>query len=297
MSGLSASENKNDLFLDETYSVAAKAKANRNDDTLTSQADDKTFSKRFDEFHNEATLNEKPASFGDVVGIKRPSSAAAPVAVATNTTTTLFSSDSEMASFPFVTSPAIQKEKALAAKQKTKNISVAILSIVLAISGYVWQYMHPLQPIQLLAEMQSKSEALTVIGRNGKPTLVDFWAPWCEECQRMAPTLHALEQEYNGRVNFVMVDGDLQTSWTAIEQFGVDAIPHMALVSATGEVETALIGPVPIKLLQQDLDVLLHNAQVAVPTSKVQQPQELPFKMIDMFASKASRQVYFDSEE
>lgn len=70
----------------------------------------------------------------------------------------------------------------------------------------------------------------------------------------MAPTLYQVEEEYKDRVNFVMVDGDKRESWPLIEAFGVDAIPHMALVSSEGEVETALIGPIPKRILEADLD-------------------------------------------
>jgi hypothetical protein len=51
-----------------------------------------------------------------------------------------------------------------------------------------------------------------------------------------------------------MVDGDKRASGDLIEAFGVDAIPHLALVSAEGDVMTALIGPIPKTVLEADLD-------------------------------------------
>ena len=144
--------------------------------------------------------------------------------------------------------------------------------------------------------MQEASAPAAVIGQNGKPTVVDFWAPvryflrmngwnlclchqfllentfsfvftlshsqepvecktqWCENCKLMAPTLVQVEEEYKDKVNFVMVNGDARDAWPLIEAFGVDAIPHMALVSSEGDVETALIGPIPKRILEADLD-------------------------------------------
>jgi thioredoxin-like negative regulator of GroEL len=109
--------------------------------------------------------------------------------------------------------------------------------------------------------MQQKSPPMTVIGHNQKPTVVDFWAPWCENCKAAAPTLKAIEDEYKDRVNFVLVNGDLGENWDLIERFGVDGIPHMAFVDASGVVETALIGPIPRTVLRADLDTLLQNSQ------------------------------------
>ena len=70
----------------------------------------------------------------------------------------------------------------------------------------------------------------------------------------MAPTLYQVEGAYKDKVNFVMVNGDAREAWPLIEAFGVDAIPHMALVSSEGDVETALIGPIPKRILEADLD-------------------------------------------
>ena len=169
--------------------------------------------------------------------------------------------------------------------------------MALAVTNWLWQYAHPLEPIQLLVELQQQSAPLSVIGRNNKPTVVDFWAPWCEQCRAAAPTLRQVELEYKDKVNFVLINGDLEESYTAIETFGVDAIPHVALVSANGEVETALIGPIPKNIWIQDLDVLVSNAAAATtkpwPLS-APPPQELPYKMLDAFAGKESRRVSFD---
>jgi len=169
-----------------------------------------------------------------------------------------------------------------------RNIGVAIASICLALLNYGWQFTHPVTPVQLLFQMQQESEPLTVIGRNSKPTVVDFWAPWCDDCKLMAPTLLKIEQDYKDKVNFVSINGDARESWEYVEAFGVDAIPHLALVSAQGDVETALIGPVPKKVIEADLDVLIKNAE-----SK--QPQPLPHKIFDAFANNPEgRRLRFD---
>ena len=176
--------------------------------------------------------------------------------------------------------------------EKMKNVIVAVLAFSAAFLNYAWQYTHPITSLSLLAEMQSNSAELNVIGNNGKPTVVDFWAPWCENCKSFAPTSAIVEKEYEGRVNFVMVDGDKGENWPIIERFGVDAIPHLAMVGSDGFVETALIGPIPRAVLRQDLDVMLLNAEKSSEGNVVK--KVLPYTMFDAFRSNPeNRQLHF----
>uniref|UniRef100_A0A7S2Y9T4 Thioredoxin domain-containing protein n=1 Tax=Entomoneis paludosa TaxID=265537 RepID=A0A7S2Y9T4_9STRA len=226
---------------------------------------------------NATTLTAASASFGQVVPLKRPS---------TTTTTETNEYLIPSSSLPVVTD-SLQQES------RQRNLAVAVTSILLAISSYLWQFTHPITPVQLLFGMQQNSQPISVIGNNQKPTVVDFWAPWCENCKLIAPTLRQVEEEYKDRVNFVMVDGDKGESWPYIEAFGVDAIPHLALVSAEGDVETALIGPIPKHVLEADLDVLLDNAKLQ-QTQSSQPPQALPYRMLDVFArNPEGRRVHF----
>eukprot|EP00980_Cylindrotheca_fusiformis_P027756 scaffold22558_cov116-Cylindrotheca_fusiformis.AAC.5 len=185
--------------------------------------------------------------------------------------------------------------------RKRNNIVVALLSIGLAFVNYFWQWTHPISAIQLLATMEQSSAPITVIAGkssnsgntaattttgNGKPTMVEFWAPWCENCKQMAPTLYQIEQEYSDSVNFILVNGDSPESWPLIELFGVDAIPHIAMVEADGTVDTALIGPVPKAWLEQDLQVLVENSKLMDDDSVSTERAKLPYKMLDTFSNR-----------
>jgi len=194
----------------------------------------------------------------------------------------------------------IAKREALVVKkekEKLVRLGVAIASGVAAVLNYAYQYTHPITSLSLLTEMQKNSEELTVIGKNGRPTVVDFWAPWCENCKASAPTLSAIEAEYKSQVNFVLVNGDLAENWGLIERFGVDAIPHMAMVESDGTIQTALIGPIPKSVLRADLDVLLSNSQIEKKGGAVieEEKLKLPHMMYDAFRNKPElKKVTFD---
>jgi len=94
-----------------------------------------------------------------------------------------------------------------------------------------------------------------------------------------------------------MVNADAPDAWPLIEAFGVDAIPHLALVEADGTVDTALIGLVPKQWLIEDFDVLTENAKILSSTttsassssSETSTPpprRPLPFQMLDVFANR-----------
>lgn len=256
-------------------------------------------------FGESVPLRKPTASFGESVPLKRPASSASSSESHLTTDNNNFM---EAAASAVNAPPETGAE--LAAMRK-RNLIAAVASISLALLSYLWQFTHPVTPVQLLADMQASSAPLTLIGNNGKPTVVDFWAPWCENCKMAAPTLQRVEQDYKDKVNFVLINGDQAAAWPLIERFGVDAIPHMALINAEGDVETALIGPIPKRVLEADLNVLLANAALNSPTetgdpavaateavASPAQKQDLPYKMLDVFANQPQlRRIQFISKE
>lgn len=98
-----------------------------------------------------------------------------------------------------------------------------------------------------------------------------------------------------------MVNGDDGRNWPLIQLFGVDAIPHMALLSDQGDVETALIGPMSRNVLRADIDALLAKKDcgdtvqdAARETEAKVCHDELPYVMYDAFGNRPdSRRINF----
>jgi thiol-disulfide isomerase/thioredoxin len=70
----------------------------------------------------------------------------------------------------------------------------------------------------------------------GTDALLWFWAPWCPVCQREAPVVAALAEEYAGRVQVVGVgglSGDLGAMRDFVERGGVGELTHVADTDGT----------------------------------------------------------------
>jgi thioredoxin 1 len=86
------------------------------------------------------------------------------------------------------------------------------------------------------------------------PVLVDFWAVWCGPCRALAPIVHEIAEDFDGKAKIVKLDVDNNPETAT--NYGIRSIPTI-LIFNNGAVVDQIVGLVKKNVLTDKLDSLI----------------------------------------
>jgi len=130
-------------------------------------------------------------------------------------------------------------------------VAALVLAVVLTTMRGGLQSTSPLE--QLARQSLEPEVALS----NGRPTMVEFYADWCQVCREMAPAMLKLERSTQQQLDVVMVNVDNPRWQDLVDRYDVNGIPQLNLFDANGDAVGRSIG------LRRDEELsLLANALI-----------------------------------
>lgn len=92
---------------------------------------------------------------------------------------------------------------------------------------------------------------------SGKPVVIDFWATWCGPCQRMAPVVEELAEEYKDTVAIGKYNIEEENDLTT--QYRIMSIPTILFFKNGEQVSSLrLAGAQPKATLEERIKQLIE---------------------------------------
>lgn len=75
-----------------------------------------------------------------------------------------------------------------------------------------------------------------------RPTVIDFYATWCDPCKQLNTILDKAKTKYGDKVTFMRIDVDDPANEKLLDKYEISPIPTVVFLNAQGEVVSFAVG-------------------------------------------------------
>ena len=154
-----------------------------------------------------------------------------------------------------------------------ERIFLVFISLFLVVALFLFRGGYKANAI--LDELSKNSLEPHIALSNGKPTIFEFYADWCEACKEMAPDMLNLKKENAGKLDIVLLNVDNSRWSDLIDRYDVNGIPKLAFFNDEGEFKGFSLGVRNLSELDQIFIALINKTELPYFT-KVSNSTNLP---------------------
>ena len=97
---------------------------------------------------------------------------------------------------------------------------------------------------------------------NGRPTVIEFYADWCEACKEMAPDMIDVKKQISNQVDVVLLNVDNSRWVDFIDKYDVNGIPKLTFFDKKGEFKGFSLGVRNYNELNEIFLALINNSEL-----------------------------------
>ena len=137
---------------------------------------------------------------------------------------------------------------------------LVLLSIILVISLFFLR--NGFKANAMLDELAKTSLLPEKALSNGKPSVFEFYADWCEACKEMAPDMIELKKQTSNKVDVVLLNVDNPRWVDLINKYDVNGIPKLTFFDDKGVFKGFSLGVRKYSELNEIFLALINNAEL-----------------------------------
>ena len=137
---------------------------------------------------------------------------------------------------------------------------LVFLSIVLVISLIFLR--NGFQANAMLDQLAKNSLTPEKALSNGKPTVFEFYADWCEACKTMAPDMIDVKEQNLNKVDVVLLNVDNARWVDLIDKYDVNGIPKLVFFDKEGNYKGFSLGIRKYSEINEIFVALINNSEL-----------------------------------